>query len=303
MAIDKNTFDNSDLSSGYLEYTHNLNTEDVIPFLTDDNNKSIGLNDLFWLGDVSESNTANIVTIDLRAFGTISGTWKLLLHYVEAAATSSGRRAFELTEATPSDDYKMVLGKALTPSINITLTNFFALLLTKLGFLKVASNLSDLASNATARTNLGVYSTAQSDALVANKATLFQAGSGAVLGVSNTAVYTPSANYHPSTKKYVDDRETAITSAYTAAIAVKDYLAKGQYNIGDISGQQDKTVSIGTTLSTSNYVVVGAIFMSNNVEPLIWYIKSKSTTNFTLTLKEYGGGLQNAYFDWMIYAL
>lgn len=205
MAIAKITYDDGDLNlSHQLVWEHNLNTEDVIPTLYDDNGIQQITSDNFALGDEGGNNKANTVTLTYP--DVITGTHKLLLSYVSTAESTSGRRAFELSEATPSDDYKLIFGKALTPSINMTLTNFFALLLTKLGFLKTASNLGDLANTASARSNLGVYSSSEVDTALATKATLYQSGSGAVLGVANTAVYTPSSNYHPSTKKYVDDK-------------------------------------------------------------------------------------------------
>lgn len=40
-------------------------------------------------------------------------------------------------------------------------------------------------------------------------------GHGQVLGIDNTTSYTPTANYHPATKKYVDD---SIASAITSAL-------------------------------------------------------------------------------------
>lgn len=246
MAQNKLTFDNADLTTGYLVYTHNLNNEDLIPFLTDDTGKAVPINDLFWYGDLTFSNKANIITIDLTAFGVITGTWKLLLNY-EGTSVASGRRLFELSQATPTDDMVLATGKALTPSINITWTNLYALLLTKLGFLKTASNLSDLTNAATARTNLGTYSTAQIDAAVDAKATLYQAGSGAALGVANTAVYTPSSNYHPATKKYIDDKILFMGSCTAAGVVTKMVGSIASITASYTGGEMVLTHNYGST--------------------------------------------------------
>lgn len=61
------------------------------------------------------------------------------------------RKLFGLSENnTPDGDWEFAIGKSNTISKNITLTNFYALLMGKLGFLKVTNNLSDLANPVTA---------------------------------------------------------------------------------------------------------------------------------------------------------
>lgn len=203
--IYRKTFTQADLDvDNVFVHTHSLNTESVLPTLYDNNGTMYPITDIFNLGDDAFADKPNKATLSFP--DVIAGTWTLLLSYMSVAESTSGRRAFELAEATPTDDYRVILGKALTPSINMTLTNFFALLLTKLGFLKTAQNLNDLVDKNTARSNLGVYSTAQVDSALAGYAALYQVGSGTVLGVANTAIYTPSANYHPATKLYCDSK-------------------------------------------------------------------------------------------------
>lgn len=116
------------------------------------------------------------------------------------------RRLFEQTEnANPALTKRLAFGKASEVTENITLTDFIAWLMTKLGFLKTANNLSDLANASTARDNLGVYSETEVDSLLSTKAELYPEAGGA-LGSTNTTVFNPAANYHPATKKYVDDK-------------------------------------------------------------------------------------------------
>ena len=99
---------------------------------------------------------------------------------------------------------RIVFGATGVATENMTLTNFVTWLLGKLGFLKTSENLNDLASKSTARTNLGVYSTAQVDTALNTRAKIYPAADGS-LKSTNTITFTPSSNYHPATKKYVDD--------------------------------------------------------------------------------------------------
>jgi hypothetical protein len=266
--INKKTFTNADLNGSYqLIYTHNLNTQDLIPMLFDNYSIQAITADNFALGDENGNNKDNKVTLSLN--NPITGTWKLLLSYQGASETSTGRRAFELLENnSPSDDNRVLLGKAATPSFNITLANLYALLLAKLGFLKKAENLNDLLDKSQARTNLGVYSISDVDAAVNGKATLYQAASGAVLGVSNTAIYTPTLPYHPSTKNYSDSvlpdqlfLTRAIFGAFNAAGTTIDiwkgtltasvsHLGTGWYRITHNIGHYNYIVlGVGTTHS------------------------------------------------------
>lgn len=275
MALNVKTFTNSDLNGSYqLVYTHNLNTENVAPTLYDDNGIQLITSDNFALGDPDGNNKANIVT--LQYTGAIAGTHKLLLTYQSAGETVSGRRVFELSEDTPTDDFRIALGKAATPSINMTLTNFFALLLTKLGFLKTSSNLGDLTDSASARTNLGVYSTSQVDAALNPKATLYQSGSGAVLGVANSAIFNPTSNYHPATKKYTDDTvlfygkitstdqatQTVTKLSGTLTVTSTHLPEAGNFQITHNKGDRMYAV-VGTTAIQSN-ACVGAIWDDGN---------------------------------------
>lgn len=195
--IYKKTFTGADLNASYqLVLTHNLGTSDIIPSWKDENGIYRTIGDLVQI--VDDNN------IMLSCNEAIAGTHTLYLSYNEAGTSTAGRRLFELSAVTdPVETMRLPLGKASTPAVNITLTAFLAWLMTKLGFLKVASNLSDLQSAASARSNLSVYSQKQVDDAVALKATLYQAASGSVLGVNNASVYNPVSNYNPATLRNV----------------------------------------------------------------------------------------------------
>lgn len=115
-------------------------------------------------------------------------------------------RLFEQSENNnPSLTKKIAFGGASVVTENMTFTNFLVWLYGKLGFLKVTENLNDLNDKPTARTNLGVYSIGEADDLLDLKAPLYPEVGGA-LGTNNTVTFTPTANYNPATKKYIDDQ-------------------------------------------------------------------------------------------------
>jgi len=147
------------------------------------------------------------------------------------------RRLFEQTvNNNPSTSKRIAFGALGVITENMTLANFLTWLMNNLSFLKAANNLSDLASAATARDNLGVYSEAETDNLLDTKAPLYPEAGGA-LGVTNTTNYTPAANYHPATKKYVDDK--LIDTGWVACI---NSLSKPTFSI--VARQIGNTVNI-----------------------------------------------------------
>jgi hypothetical protein len=195
--IRKKTFTNADLDVNYqLTYVHNLNTQDIIPSWKDENGIFRSIGDLFQI--------INDNTCVISCNEPVTGTQTLYLEYEGVGESTSGKRLFELTTTdNPNDQLRIALGKANTPASNILLVNLLSWLMTKLSFLKVSSNLSDLNNKAIARSNLSVYSTQQTDALLNSKAALYQTASGAVLGIANTSIYNPSSNYNPATLRNV----------------------------------------------------------------------------------------------------
>jgi hypothetical protein len=197
-------------------------------------------------------------------------------------------KLFERTENTnPNLAQRIAFGRASNASENMTLTNFITWLNGKLGFLKVASNLSD-GNAATMRTNLGVYSSTQVNTLLTDKAGIHPAAGGALKN-NNTAAFTPSADYHPATKKYVDD--TAIVPLY-----------RGLYVIGDTTGGlETKTINFAS-VGTTAYTVLGS--WKENGTGLIsvpsWKTRSHGATSFVLDYVEAGSGTNNLTFYFMI---
>lgn len=260
--IHKKTFVNANLNASHqLEYAHNLGTQDIVPAWKDENGITRTIGDLFQVIDDN-----NII---LSCNEVISGTHTLYISYDEAGVTASGRRLFELTTTTdPNTTLRLALGKAATPATNITLSALLAWLLTKLGFLKVTSNLSDLNDEAIARSNLNVYSQAQVDALIALKATLYQAGSGGVLGVANTSIFNPTTNYHPATLRNVKNSGIRLLcAAYVTSAGAwssPKFLNTDQLNIGDLTSERLSTghYKITHNKGDTNYSVIGTAYGS-----------------------------------------
>lgn len=282
-------FTNDDLNGSYqFEYNHKLNTQNIVPAWKDENGIFRSIGDLIQI--VDDNN------ITLSCNEPVTGNQTLLLQYEAIGTSTTGRRLFEQELVSTIDPtYRLAVGKASSPTINWTLSGLITYLMSHLGFLKVTSNLSDLNNVATARTNLSVYSQSQVTSFLAAKATLYQSGSGSVLGVSNTSIYTPSANYHPATKKYVDDN--TITP-----------LFKGYTEIGDItSGRREVTIALGVTLSTANYVVFVELYDNNSgsslgVHRVKWGTNAHTTTSFKLIMEESEAVVQNLRANFIIYA-
>lgn len=164
------------------------------------------------------------------------------------------RRIFEQPENNDPDLTKRVaFGGASKITENMTWSNFITWITGKLSFLKISENLNDLDNATTARTNLGVYSTTQVDTLLDDKADELD-----VLTKTNTTVYTPTADYHPGTKKYIDDQDesystvtvTPNTGGTVTAVNLKAYrhgasiLIFGTVTIDSTSGAEVQVASI-----------------------------------------------------------
>ncbi|CAB4130956.1 hypothetical protein UFOVP129_38 [uncultured Caudovirales phage] len=114
-----------------------------------------------------------------------------------------------------------------------------------------------------------------------------------VLTLTNTTAFTPTADYQPATKKYVDSNGVQI-------------LAKGYTPLGAIpSGTQNYVIPLGTTVGV-NYKVVASVVNNNgsNAE-CSWYIDntySSKTTGFKLYIHCTGSTSADIYFDWFVIA-
>lgn len=201
-------------------------------------------------------------------------------------------RLFEQTENNDPDlSNRFAFGKAATATGNMTLTNFLTWIFGKLNFLKSASNLSDLSSATTSRTNLGVYSKAQVDSAVNAKLSAYPTAGGG-LRVTNTTLFTPTTDHHPATKKYVDDRD--------------ERILKGTYHVGDI-GSGSTAVTITHNKGNQNYVISIALVTPNaqagddNINMQWWRILQRNDNTFTMTLYETAGQVQDVYIDWVIF--
>lgn len=70
--IYKVSFTNTDLAAGILTVTHNLGTQYNLIQIYDNNNKMV-------LPDEITATSTTVATIDLGAYGTITGTWNVVV--------------------------------------------------------------------------------------------------------------------------------------------------------------------------------------------------------------------------------
>ena len=110
--------------------------------------------------------------------------------------------------------------------------------------------------------------------------------------------------------------QAAVSGAYPnininvpAASNLNPVLSSGTYNVGDISGSvyNEFTVTFGTVLATSNYIVLGSVV--SNGTPVndcvaVWTVRNRTTSAFTLCLRELVSPtvVQNIAFDYIIHA-
>ena len=186
-------------------------------------------------------------------------------------------------EGTPSDNELIAYGTPTTPTGNIKLSNFYSLLMSKLGFFKVNNVLDEIYGNSNAqsygRRNLGVYSTANVDSLLLSKA-----DADNVITKDSGDAFTPVLPTHPVNKKYVDDK-----------------FIFGTFAFRDVDDVATKTVSIGQTLASSDYMVVLTTVQPNG--DLDYYsplVANKTTATFDIVIAAVGSGINNINFEWMI---
>jgi hypothetical protein len=113
-----------------------------------------------------------------------------------------------------------------------------------------------------------------------------------VLAKDNTISYTPSSNYHPATKKYVDDKFSV--------------LELGSWYIGDITGDDELfTMSYSATLPTSSYNIFLIPRMSssydwNQNDDVFLTVITKTTTQCSFAAREVASEVQHLYVDYVV---
>jgi len=300
MAIHKKTFENLDLQVDHtLNYVHNLNTTSIIPKWYDQNGYERLTADLFQIVSANE--------IALSINEVISGTHTLLLYYESVAEASAGRRLFELTPTyIPGDTLRIALGKVSTPTLNMTVGAMKNWLNGALNFMQKTMNLSDLVNKTTARANLGVYSTSQADALIAQKASLYQAASGGVLGVNNTSIYNPASNYNPAVLRNVKNLGmqmlyAAYVSADAGTLTTKFWDSDTITGAPTVSKLSTGTYKLTHGMNSVNYFVLP--IPVGSTAPAVGPCKvNKQINDFTVTFAD-DTSLNDTDFDFFMFKL
>lgn len=83
-------------------------------------------------------------------------------------------------------------------------------------------------------------------------------------------------------------------------------LASGSVNVGNlVAGGADFTVTFGTPLLTSNYIVMGSMISNGTPDDdatVLWNIRSRTTTNFIVHFREDATVTQNVAWEWIAFA-
>lgn len=134
------------------------------------------------------------------------------------------------------------------------------------------------------------YTKAEADNLFATKAlTLLRGNPG-----GNNNGFVPVNDQDPATKKYVDDNSAKILVRSSAPVAVGDIGSAGQ----------QKTVALGRTLSSTNYMPF-VTFYSNSGNPqsdtnFSYTILNRTTTSFDVRIQRWFSSTTNISFDWFV---
>lgn len=118
-----------------------------------------------------------------------------------------------------------------------------------------------------------------------------------VIQIGNSTTFTPTLDYEPSTKKYVDDSLPAFKP-----------VLHGRSDIQNASGQANISVpiSLGITLNSSDYIVVATIetlgtptLYDNDLQ---FVVRSKTANSFELYVNKYtDGGSVNFIISWILF--
>ncbi len=158
MATLKKEFTSADLDSNFkLVYYHGTGSIEYAPLLYDNTNTQRTTNDIFSFVDTN--------TIALELGNTIAGTWTLYLQGLTDVGGGTVRKLHDLDlDASPTNDFRIAIGKTGTASKNIVLSAFYTLLDSVLNFCKRDG--SNITAPADWRTELDVYSTTEVDSVV-----------------------------------------------------------------------------------------------------------------------------------------
>lgn len=115
-----------------------------------------------------------------------------------------------------------------------------------------------------------------------------------VLELTNTTVFAPTTNYHPATKKYVDD---------ATLLKVR---ASGTKTIGDVpDAGSTYTFTIGSTLASNTYLIMMTVISNGTAANDLVYaptIRARTTTSFDVFLKPVNTvTVENINIDWIIF--
>lgn len=292
------TSDSQDIEGNYV-LTHNLGTTNILPAWQDDNGAYQLLAGLCHFGDVEGNDQNNKMTFMIGS--PVTGTNTILLQYLSANETLATKRIFEqvATEIEPENTDRLVLGKAGKPAFNLEWQKMKNILVTALGsaYFRLTNYFSELDSQAkkdSACNNLGVYTKTIIDNKLILKADLYQANSGASVGIGNTLSYSITPNSHnPATAKYVDDKFVGVSGSLdttdkhvyidtvtTHLFSVRCRIAKlnvsikttgREYNPGD--GTEDWIkVGVLNKLPVLNQYGSGSANRSTVQESILWYL-------------------------------
>lgn len=123
---------------------------------------------------------------------------------------------------------------------------------------------------------------------VVDAAYLFIAGQLNVLTLTNTVAFTPTGNYQPATKKYVDDK----TPLNIVAHGTTGSLSES--GTGTVH-----TIAIGAIL-TGAYHVYFTPQSGGGIPDLMYSIQNMTTTSFDITIKSATNTNQSIVIDWFI---
>ena len=189
-------------------------------------------------------------------------------------------------EGTPSDNELIAYGTPTTPAGNIKLSNFYNLLMTKLGFFKVSNLFSEVFGNPTSMASCRYAIGAAEYADMVNRDNQ-RALKANVIEKDSTVDYTPTIGTHPVNLKVITDK----------------FPASGTYQwTGGSMGDQvtSQTINIGKTLPNTNYQVVLTKISGINSNIPTPQVNSKGLATFSIECYANGGNGGNPVWDWYI---